>query len=115
MTNRISYALGVLLHGVPEPVKAEEAPPPKEVTLLGTPEPVQLYVVEEYSHAGYGGYWRVVARYHTCEQAHAENPGRRVTARTFWRVGTTYISDLKVEVIHIQPKPKRPKGREKGA
>lgn len=86
----------------------------KEVTILGTPEPVTLYeVVEAWQGLGYA-HDIPIAHYLTCEQAHAENPGRRVRVAEFYRIGDTYLSGLQVAQIIVQPKPKVPKGKRNG-
>jgi hypothetical protein len=84
----------------------------REQMILGTPEEVTLYEVIKREHRVYScGYDSVIARYLTCEQAHAEHPSRIVQAKRYWRIGSTYLSGLRVEHVTVEPKPKIAKGK----
>ena len=51
-----------------------------------------------------------VRRYLTCEQAHAEHPGRTVTQQRAIKIGTTYFLISLASEVSVQPKPKVAKG-----
>ena len=94
-------------------------PEVREVPVLGEAHLTKLYLVnvpdttssriqtlggEVYFTASNPAY------YATCEQAHAEHPGKLVEEVKAIRVGASYFVG-KLRAVKAQPKPKRPKGR----
>jgi hypothetical protein len=113
--SRIRNAWRALMGNDPEPEKVEVAVVKTETeTILGSPEPVTVFHVTE-SHGSYSEFGfttfgvRTIGYYATCEQAHSEHPGKTVKAVDVWRVGSTYLTSLKVTKIDVK-KPKRAKG-----
>lgn len=106
----------------PEPVEVEKVVT-KEITILGAPEKATLFLTQDpgYRRAlgwPYGNVQNMPqpaewhGRYYlTCEQAFAECPGAEVHRVERWRVGEVFVSELKVETLVVQPKPKVPKGK----
>jgi hypothetical protein len=50
--------------------------------------------------------------YATCEQAHGAHPDKAVTEVKAIRVGANYFVASDLKAIKLQPKPKRPKGKQ---
>lgn len=116
--NRISYALRVLLHGIPELPQAEVTRE-VEVPIMGSAEPASVYSVQvktgkkvehNYGYSSYLSDEYKTVYYATCEQAHAEHPDKAVTAVSVWRIGRSHVTDVRLTEIKVEPKPKRAKG-----
>lgn len=116
--SRIRNAWRALMGAEPE-VREVVKEVVKTETVLGSAEEATIYrVVEEEKVpeicAGYvyvPGYTllKPVADYTTCEQAHAEHPGKKVQAVKVYRVGRVYVTSLSVTKLDVK-KPKRAKG-----
>ena len=93
MTNRISYAWGVLRHGVPNP---------EVVYLVGGTEQVTLYCVRQSNWPNIS--WRF---YKTCAEAHAANPGCEVTSTSAFKSGDKYFHNIYLYEIQLERKRKQ--------
>ena len=89
----------------------------REVILLGTPEPVTLYLTEDpfarnryiYGRGGPPPEWHGLY-FRTCEQAFAECPAANVNKVERWLLDGRYLATIRTEEITVQPKPKVDKG-----
>lgn len=85
----------------------------REAIVYGDAAPVTLYGASEYVYDGtyFYGRRKLTKYYATCEQAHAENPGREVATISAYRLGSLYILSRGTTEIEVVPKPKVTKGR----
>lgn len=107
-----------------ERVVEKEVIKEKEVVkyLLGDVEKVTLYLAYTERTDYVVGVWfatpytarKEFGLYHSCAQAFEENPGCKVEAKTYWKVGDQFVKSPAVVPVHeVKPKPKRDKGKAK--
>jgi hypothetical protein len=104
--NRITYAWGVLRHGIPDPVLAYI---PSQMAS------VMLYAVHLYDWKFYPelGPRKINHRWHfflTCEQAHQEFPDVPVESVKAFKASGRYFFHKWLREIDVEPKPMKKLG-----